>query len=195
MPCEAGPPGTAPAIRPEQIDHQLIESSDAHFWTDLYSAETTSNECLTKIRLLLSCRPSISVARSFQGNEAQTFANFLCRVSELRYGFTPCPDSLWRQIQVLARSPLDDKLRQRGVLLLSKICKAQGIIPTPYVIQWKSIRVGRVRYHGGFADVSDGEYLGSPVAIKCLKPMNEDSDTVLKVFSINPARYYCSASD
>ena len=93
----------------------------------------------------------------------------------------PCLDNLRRQLQVLARSFLDDKLRQRCLLLLCKICKAHGIIPTSYILQWRLIRAGEIRYHGGSTDVSDGEYMGSPVAIKCLKMNEEDSDRVFKV--------------
>lgn len=65
--------------------------------------------------------------------------------------------------------------------LLSKICKAHAIIPNSYIIQQDLIRVGRVRYHGGFADVSDGEYSGQPVAVKRLKMNEGDSDKIFKV--------------
>ena len=76
---------------------------------------------------------------------------------------------------------LDDELRRRGILLLAKTCKACGIIPSSYLLQEESIHVGRVFYHGGFADVRDGEYLGCPVAIKYLRIKEEDSDRALKV--------------
>jgi len=72
-------------------------------------------------------------------------------------------------MQVLARSRLDDKLRQRSLLLLSKICKAHRIIPTSYVLQPEFICAGRVFHYGGATEVSSGEYLGFPVAIKRLK--------------------------
>ena len=53
------------------------------------------------------------------------------------------------------------------------------------------MRVGRVHYHGGFADVSDGEYLGCPVAIKRLK-MEGDSDRIFKVLATNLMHYHRS---
>jgi len=84
-------------------------------------------------------------------------------------------------MQVLSRSSLDSKLRRRGLLLLSKICKAHSIIPVSYVLRWELIRVGKIHYHTGFADVSDGEYLGLPVAIKCLKMNEGDPDRIFKV--------------
>jgi hypothetical protein len=84
------------------------------------------------------------------------------------------------------RSQLGGKLWQRCLRLLSKICKAQGIIPDSYILRSESIRVGRVQDRGGFSEVSDGEYLGYTVAIKDLRIHEGDFDKVLKVCSINP---------
>ena len=91
------------------------------------------------------------------------------------------------QTQALPWSCLDEKLRQRGLRLLSKICKAQRIIPASYVLQDEVISIGSVHNHGGSADVSNGEYLGCPVAIKHLKMNKGDPDKIFKVPSINPA--------
>jgi len=93
-------------------------------------------------------------------------------------------------MQVLARSYLDDKFRQRTLLLLSKICKAHNIIPSTYLLRQELIRVGQVHYCGGFADVSNGEYLGFPVAIKRLRMSEGDSDRIFKVPLVNPASYH-----
>lgn len=81
----------------------------------------------------------------------------------------------------------DDELRRRYILLLAKTCKACGIIPSSYLLQEESIRVGRVFYHGGFADVRDGEYSGRPVAIKYLRIKEEDSDRAFKVLHNVPS--------
>ena len=159
-----------------------IESLDIQFWTSIFSSEITSDECLSKVRSLLSCLSKITVARSFKGNEAQAFVDFLDRVSNLcasRLG------DLEFQLQVLTQSLLDDKLRHRILLLLSKICKARGIIPSSYLLQRDFTHIGRVCYHGGFADVTDGEYLGRPVAIKYLKMDEENSDRIFKVPLVN----------
>jgi len=72
------------------IDPRLVESLDVQFSTNIYSMEVTSNECLSEIRSLLSCPSKITVARSFQGNEAQTFIDFLDRVSK---PCVPCLDN------------------------------------------------------------------------------------------------------
>ena len=76
---------------------------------------------------------------------------------------------------------------QRGLRLLSKICKAQRILPTSYILRDEVIYVGSVHDHGGFAEVSNGEYLGYPVAIKQLKMTRGDPDKIFKVPSINLA--------
>lgn len=150
------------------------------FWTSIYSTEITSNECILKVRSLLTCPSKIAVARSFTGNEAQTFIDFLDRVRKSR---APRLDNLRFQTQVLTQPSLGDKLRRRSVLLLSKICKARSIVPSSYLLQQEFIRAGRVCYHGGFAAVSNGEYSGRPVAIKYLKINEEDSDKVFRVIS------------
>ena len=122
------------------------------------------------------------------------FVDFLDRVSKSR----ACPNSrnlrsASNETKVLALSCLDDKLQQRSLLLLSKICKAHSIVPASYVLQQDSIRIGRVRYHSGFADVSDGEYLGFPVAVKRLRMNEEESDGIFKVALINSVHYRRSA--
>ena len=97
--------------------------------------------------------------------------------------------------QFLVRSHLDDeKLRQRCIWLLSKICKAQRIIPTSYILRSEFIRVGSAQDSGGFSEVSDGEYLGCTVAIKDLRITKGDFDKLFKVRSFNPARSRCSTS-
>ena len=47
------------------------------------TTEVASNESLTGVRSLLSCRFNVSVVRGFQGSEAQTFVDFLDQVSKL----------------------------------------------------------------------------------------------------------------
>jgi hypothetical protein len=88
MPCETAPSGT---VRPHWLGIPLIESSDSQFWANIYSTEITSSECLPKIWSLFSCPSKIAVARSFQGNEAQTFIDFMDRVSKSR---APCLGNL-----------------------------------------------------------------------------------------------------
>lgn len=85
--------------------------------------------------------------------------------------------------QVLERSAIDDKFRQRSLLLIYKICKDRSIIPTGYVLQ-EEILVGPVYYHTMFADVSKGVYSGSPVAVKRLRVYKESHNNLFKVFSI-----------
>ena len=166
--------------------HQLMNSPDDQFWTSIDSAEITSGECLSNVQSLLRSSCKIAVARSFEGVEAQTFIDFLDRVGEVC--MPPFNGSRFQK-QVLIQVPLDDKLRQRGLLLLYKICKARRITPSSYLLRKEFLRVGRAHCRGGFADVSDGEYLGNPVAIKCLRMEGEDTHRVFKVPSINLAYF------
>ena len=88
------------------------------------------------------------------------------------------------RMQVLIRSSLDHKFRQRSLLLLSKICKARGLIPTGYVLRGE-ISMGQVYYRSVFADVSKGEYSGSPVAVKRLRVNEGSYNRIFKVPSFD----------
>lgn len=90
------------------------------------------------------------------------------------------------QVLLVRSHQVDDQLRRRCLRLLSKICKAQRIIPTSYILQSEFIRVRSVRDVGGFSQVSDGEYLGCAVAIKDLKMKQDDFDVLFKVCLFNP---------
>ncbi|KAF9778179.1 kinase-like domain-containing protein [Thelephora terrestris] len=75
---------------------------------------------------------------------------------------------------------MDDKLWQRSLRLLSKICEDRSIIPASYIRQRGLIRVGTFYCRSGFADVSIGEYLGLPVAIKSLGVRGRDDPKTFK---------------
>ena len=94
--------------------------------------------------------------------------------------------------QTLGQQRLNEKLWQRSLRLLSKICKARNVIPASYILQPELIRVGTIRSRGGFADVSDGDYNGLPAAVKRLRVNREDSDRAFKVPLIDLAHHHCS---
>ena len=84
--------------------------------------------------------------------------------------------------QVITLPELDEKLRKQCLHLLYKICKAREMLPTSYVLQQEFTCISGVHYYGGFADVSEGEYLGCRVAIKHLRIGTKDpSNKIFKV--------------
>ena len=76
------------------VGHPLIKLLDTQLWANIYSAEITSSEYLSKIRSLFNCPSKIAAARSLRGNEAQTFIDFLDQASLSR---GPCLDNLGRR--------------------------------------------------------------------------------------------------
>lgn len=68
--------------------------------------------------------------------------------------------------------------------LIRKICKEQKVLPSSYILQGH-VRIERVYFFGGSADVSKGEYQGTTVAIKHLRTSEEDPDGIFKVSIIN----------
>lgn len=95
-----------------------------------------------------------------------------------------------------AESPeLDERLQKQCSHLLSKMCETCEMLPTSLILQQELIRVGIVRCYGGFADVSEGVYMGRPVAIKRLRfGTKEASNKIFKVPQIvtYPLTYRCS---
>ena len=89
------------------------------------------------------------------------------------------------------QSRLNKKLHQRSLRLIRRICEACGIVPSSYILREEQIHVGEIQYHGGFSDVSDGEYQGYTVAIKHLKARKGGSDRIFKVFSTNVVHHHC----
>ena len=164
-------------------------ASDAQSWSGLYTSETLSDECLPKLQFLLSSPSEIDVARSLQGTEASALINFLDRVSVLRASLSI--SNLKHQPQALAQLHLNDKHRQRCLRLLSKMSKAQGIIPASYILQEELLCVENgKRRRGGFSEVSEGKYLGHAVAIKDLRPNGTGSNRNFEVCLTHLAQYH-----
>jgi len=82
MPCKVDISGKSSLLRPHCTNLQLTEPLDLQFWTNIYSMEVASTECLSRVQSLLTCPSKITVARSFRGNQAKMFVDFLDRVSE-----------------------------------------------------------------------------------------------------------------
>lgn len=95
------------------------------------------------------------------------------------------PRGTYNGTQVITIPELDEKLRKQCLHLLYKICKTCEMLPTTYLLQQDFICVGNIRYYGGFADVSEGEYLGRRVVIKHLRIRTQDlSNKIFKVLML-----------
>ena len=73
------------------------------------------------------------------------------------------------------------------------MCSAHRILPASYTLKQEPVPVGTERCRGRFADVSNGEYLGSRVAIKRLNMDGEDTCKKFKVIITNSTHYHHSA--
>jgi len=85
-------------------------------------------------------------------------------------------------MQALTSPELNGNLRKQCLHLLYKVCKACKLLPSSYVLRKELTCLGDIRSYGGFADVSEGEYLGRRVAIKNLRfGMRDALDNIFKV--------------
>ena len=88
------------------------------------------------------------------------------------------------EIQALTLPELDGSLRTQCLHLLYKVCKSCELLPASYVLRPDLIYVGNIHCYGGFADVSEGKYLGRRVAIKHLRFGAKDAfNKIFKVTS------------
>jgi len=93
-------------------------------------------------------------------------------------------------VQALALPELDGSLRTQCSHLLYKLCKTCELLPASYVLRQELICVGNIHCYGGFADVSEGQCLGRPVAIKHLRFGAKDAfSKIFKVLKLEPARW------
>ena len=81
MPCETGHSNTLPLLHPQLVNNQWADLFDIRFWANIYSMSIDSSQCLSEVQSLLSCSSGIALVRSFRGNEAQMFVDFLDQVS------------------------------------------------------------------------------------------------------------------
>ena len=77
---------------------------------------------------------------------------------------------------------LNEKLRKQCLHLLYKICKDREILPVSYLLQQDLIHADTLHRRGGFADVSEGDYMGRRVAIKDLRFGTKDGSN--KIFKV-----------
>ena len=88
-------------------------------------------------------------------------------------------------MEALTFPELDGNLRKQCSHLLYKIYKACRLLPATYVLQQEPVCDGNNNCCGGFAEVSEGEYLGRRVAIKTLKFGTKDApDKIFKVLDL-----------
>jgi len=149
-------------------------------------------DSISNIRSLIHSPYWIAVARSLRGEEAEGLINFIDRVSHV-----------WRSDrkrslgargteragQVVTLPELDERLRKQCLHLLYKICKTCRVLPTSYTLQQEPTFVGKIHCYGGFADISEGEYMGRRVAIKHLRFGTKDGfDKIFKVLKSYPTQ-------
>ena len=94
-------------------------------------------------------------------------------------------------MQAITLPELDEKLRKQYLHLLYKMCNACEMLPASHILQQESIQIGTLHCYGGFADVSQGEYLGCRVAIKHLRIRAKGTPSkIFKVSGFWPTWYF-----
>ena len=93
------------------------------------------------------------------------------------------------EAQALTSLELDGNLRTQCLHLLYKVCKTCELLPASYLLREELISIGNIHCYGGFADISEGKYLGHRVAIKHLRFGAKDAfNKIFKVPKFEPAR-------
>ena len=145
------------------------------------AADTSAAGSILNIWSLIHSPSRITIARSLRGKEAQRLIDLIDQVSPVSATHLGA-DEAYLGCKVIALPELDQRLRKQCLHLLYKLCKACEMLPASYTIRQELIRVGNIHYCGGFADVSEGEYLERRVAIKHLRFATKDAfNNIFKV--------------
>ena len=181
MPCEesfSGPPPLPSECQPTDPPTITATSSPAiALYNGLLVADMSAAESISIIRSLIHSPHQIAAARSLRGKDAQGLIEFIDQV---------IPPSC-SVVTLLGLGKLNTPCRSLHCQswmrsFENKICKTCETLPASYILRQECISIGSVRYYGGFADVSEGQYLGCRVAIKHLRiGMKDASNTVFKV--------------
>jgi len=190
-------------FHPQRTDPPVISASStpvAILYGGLHALNMSVVESVSNIRSFMHSSSRIAAARDLRGKEAQGLIDLIDQVN----GAWLHRDNIRETehgIQVIALPELDERLRRQCLHLLSKICKACETLPASYILQRELKCVDNIRCYGGFADVSEGEYLGRRVAIKHLRFGTGDAfNGIFKVPNLRPTgwpivtQFACSGS-
>ena len=132
----------------------------------------------------------IAAARNLRGEEAQGLIDLIDRVSGIQFQHAYVRGTeRWMQALTLPELEGNLRLRKQCLHLLYKVCKACELLPTSYLLRQELIRVVSFRCHGGFEEVSEGEYLGRRIAIKNLNfKANNASNEIFKAPKLHSTR-------
>jgi len=159
----------------------LSPSSTAVLCNSLHVADMSVAESISNIRSFMHSSSQIAAARNLRGEDAQRLIDFIDQVNyaQLQHDYARGSDY---GVQALTLPELNGNLRKQCLHLLYKVCKTCELLPASYVLQKELMCLGDIRSYGGFADVSEGEYLGRRVAIKNLRFGTRDPlDNIFKV--------------
>lgn len=172
-------------FHPQRTDPSVINTSPppiAILYDGRHVADVLVTGSVSNIRSFMHSSSHIAAARNLRGEEAQVLIDLIDQVSDTWFRRNDARGTE-HGMQALTLSELDGNLRRQCLHLLYKICKTCELLPASYVLRQELMYVGNVRCCGGFADVSEGEYLGRRVAIKHLRFGTEDAlNKVFKVF-------------
>jgi len=175
---------------PQPTDLPVISPSSPSataLCNSLRVADTSVTESISNIRSFIHSSTQIAAARNLRGKDAQGFIDLIDQVN-CAQSQHDCTRGTERGIQALTLPELNGNLRKQYLHLLYKVCKACELLPASYVLPKELvIYVGGIPSCGGFADVSEGEYLGRRVAIKHLRFGTKDKlDKIFKVPRLYP---------
>ena len=174
---------------PQRTDPFVINTSPppvATLYDSFRVTDVSAAESVSKIWSFMHSPSKIAAARNLRGEEAQALIDLIDQVSDVRFQHDGARGTELG-VQALGLPELVGNLRKQCLHLLYKVCKACELLPTSYVLRQAFMRVGKVRCCSGFADVSEGEYLGRRVAIKHLRFGTEDAFN--KVFKVQVVIY------
>jgi len=154
-------------------------------WQEFISLEVISTSLVPTLKALLRSQEDIKAIYKLTGLEAQEVVDSLNRVCNCvaTLSFGRLTDVCGTTMQVIDSPQLTEPLRKGTLHVLCRLCGLSQLLPIECVLGHELIETGIQIGRGGFADVWQGTYRGTKVAIKQLHVYEKEDFT--KIYKVS----------
>ena len=161
-------------------------------WREFISVEVTSTSLAPTLKALLKSQEDLKAIHMLTGMDAQKVVDAFNQVCNrvMILIFKRLTDVCGTTTQAVDSPQLTEPLRKKALQMLCKLCGLSQLLPTECVLGHELVETGTQIGRGGFADVWQGTYRGTQVAIKQLYVHQKDDFTKIYRVSCLPLQEY-----
>ena len=154
-------------------------------WQEFISVEVTSASLAPTLKALLKSQEDLKAIHKLTGLEAQRVVDSFNQVCNcvMILTFKRLTNVCGTTTQAVDSPQLTEPLRKKALQVLCKLCGLSQLLPTECLLGHELVETGIQIGRGGFADVWQGTYRGTQVAIKQLYVHQKDDFT--KIYRVS----------